>query len=184
MLNGHHHPIGGRVGAQGTGAEALRMRSQLIPFQVCASPWQWRLCSSWGAAVEQQGLAGQARVSAETSLASSSEPQAIFRLFPGVHAGDGFLLPVQRRGCAQGSFLLSKSEHSCWRRQPLQQCPALEREELERAPGQAGEQAVAVVGNQPAAQAVFSLFPLPCSMRVSKCVHVLHEQCWFLAALW
>ena len=27
MLNGHHHPIEGRVGAQGTGAKALRIRS-------------------------------------------------------------------------------------------------------------------------------------------------------------
>ena len=50
---------------------------------------------------------------------------------------------------------------------------------------QAGEQAVAVEGNQPELQVVFSLFPPPCSLGVSKCVHALHE--WsvsFLTALW
>lgn len=93
-----------------------------------------------------------------------------------MHAGNSFLLPVQRQGCVQGSFLFSKSEHSSWRCQPLQQCTALEQEKLEWEPGQSGEQAVAVAGNQSEPQVVFSLFPLPGSMRVSKCVHVLHEQ--------
>lgn len=41
---------------------------------------------------------------------------------------------------------------------------------------QTGEQAVTVAGNQPEPQVVFKLFPPPCCLGVSKCVHALYEQ--------
>ena len=60
MLSGHHCLTGGRVGAQGTGAEALKVRSELVPFplSVCTTPLAMAPLPQWRAALEQQVLEG------------------------------------------------------------------------------------------------------------------------------